>query len=185
MAFGSGILEEALKYLGQLLSDQGHYFEVVAIGAGGLLLLGLINRPTKDLDLVALVNEWEFVSADPLPLPLVQAIHEVEVALNLGKNWLNSGPADLLRLGLPDGFWKRMHTSYYNGLTVHLAAREDQICFKLYAAVEGPRSKHFADLKFLRPSQIELEKGEAWCMTQDVSEGFLNELTAALAALRG
>lgn len=49
-------LEDALDLLGQLLSDRGHRFEVVAIGGGGLQLIGVIDRPTKDLDLVALLE---------------------------------------------------------------------------------------------------------------------------------
>ena len=36
--------------LGELLADRGHAVELVAIGGGSLLLLGLIERPTKDLD---------------------------------------------------------------------------------------------------------------------------------------
>ena len=40
-----GRLEEALKLLGALLSDRGHHFAVVAIGGGGLQLIGVIDRP--------------------------------------------------------------------------------------------------------------------------------------------
>lgn len=54
MEFGYETLEEALGILGQLLLDRGLCYEVVAIGGGGLLLLGHILRTTKDLDLVAL-----------------------------------------------------------------------------------------------------------------------------------
>ena len=185
MGFDSNSLENALRDLGQLLSDQGHYYEIVAIGGGGLLLLGLITRPTKDLDLVALVDKGEFISANPLPPPLAQAAFEIGDARNLGEHWFNSGPADLLRLGLPDGFKNRMETSVYKGLTVHLAGRFDQICFKLYAGVEGPRSKHFADLKILKPNEKELEEATKWCLTQDGSQEFIFELTAALVELRG
>ena len=45
-------LEEALAAVGDLLADRGQRIEVVAIGGGDLLLLGLIERVTKDLDLV-------------------------------------------------------------------------------------------------------------------------------------
>jgi hypothetical protein len=154
------------------------------VGGGSLLLLGQILRTTKDLDLVALIDGGEFISADPLPIPLLQAIHDVGLALNLGKEWVNTGPVDLFKMGLPEGFKTRMHTSHYGGLIVHLAARFDQICFKLYAAVDqGPNSKHFADLKFLSPTQTELEEAKRWCVTHDVSEEFSKDLTAALSAL--
>ncbi len=184
MDIDSVALEQALKTLGALLADRGHYYEVVAIGGGGLLLLGHIERSTKDLDLIALVEKDQFISANPLPLNLLQAAEEVGRALELGQEWLNIGPASLLQTGLPKGFKKRMHTRHYGGLTIHLAGRFDQICFKLYAAVDqGPHSKHFADLKQLKPVRKELETARRWCLTQDVSEAFAEELNTALIAL--
>lgn len=184
MELNFDILEEALGILGKVILDQGLYYEVVAIGGGGLLLLGHILRNTKDLDLVALIDDGEFVSADPLPTPLLQAVHDVGIALSLGKDWVNAGPADLFTMGLPEGFKTRMDTLHFGGLTVHLAGRFDQICFKLYAAVDqSPKSKHFADLKLLKPTITELEEAKCWCITHDVSEGFSQHLTAAITML--
>ena len=77
---------------------------------------------------MALVNEGEFISANPLPIPLFQAIGEVGIALNLGKDLVNTGPSDLFKMGLPEGFKTRMDTSRYGGLTIYLAGRFDQIC---------------------------------------------------------
>lgn len=182
--FNSSSLHQALTVLGDVLSDRRQHFEVVAIGGGGLLLLGMITRPTRDVDLVALVDKGHFVSAKHLPAALLEAIAEVGIALKLGKNWVNTGPSDLLSMGLPEGFANRMSTYRYGGLTLHLAGRFDQICFKLYAAVDqGPHSKHFADLKSLKPTQTELGKAAKWCKTHDVSEEFAANLTEALAAL--
>src|SRR6267154_3047240 len=103
-------LETALAILGKLLQDRGFYYEVVAIGGGALLLIGLMIRTTKDLDLVALIDEGELISAKPLPNPLVQAIEEVAITFNMRKDWVNIGPSDLLTLGLPHGFKSRMST---------------------------------------------------------------------------
>ena len=47
MELNSTTLEDALKILGQLILERGHYYEVVAIGGAGLLLLGQITRTTK------------------------------------------------------------------------------------------------------------------------------------------
>ena len=186
MDINSVKLEQALEVLGDLLADRGHYYEVVAIGGGGLLLLGQIERPTKDLDLIALVKEDQLVSATPLPVGLLQAAEDVGRALDLGEGWLNIGPASLLETGLPDGFQQRMQTRHYGGLTIHLAGRFDQICFKLYAAVDqGPGSKHFADLKHLKPSREELQAARCWCVTQDTSEPFSIELNHALNVVIG
>lgn len=166
-------LEKALKILGQLLEDRGTLYEIVVIGGGGLLLLGLVERTTKDVDLIAIMEEGEMIPAMPLPEPLMRAAHEVGFALNLGKDWFNAGPADLMRSGLPEGFMTRIQTRVYPGLVVHLAHRLDQIAFKLYASVDqGPKSKHFADLIALQPTPQELEWAERWCVTQDVSSNF-------------
>lgn len=184
MEIDSASLEEALMVLGQLLADRDHYYEVVAIGGGSLLLLRQIERTTKDLDLVALVKNGRFVSADPLPKTLLQAAEEVGKTLELGKNWLNIGPASLLDMGLPPGFMSRMHTRHFKGLTIHLADRFDQICFKLYASVDqGPRSKHFADLIALKPSIEELRQAKSWCISHDVSENFASEIDKAMGSL--
>jgi hypothetical protein len=166
-------LGEALSMLGQLLLDRKECYEVVAIGGGGLLLLGLISRPTRDVDLVACVDEGRLVTASPLPKSLASAIGEVGIALGCGKSWMNSEPSQLFEMGLPVGFQTRWRTMQHGGLIIHLAGRFDQICFKLYAAVDqGPESKHFADLKLLKPSKDELEEAEKWCKTHDVSEEF-------------
>lgn len=184
--FDSMALHQALTVLGDVLSDRKHHFEVVAIGGGGLLLLGMITRSTKDVDLIALVDRGNLVSAKYLPTPLLEAIAEVGLALRLGENWINTGPSDLFLMGLPEGFLGRMNTYHYGGLTLHLAGRFDQICFKLYAAVDqGPQSKHFADLKSLEPSQGELEIAANWCKTHDVSEEFASTLSEALVVLGG
>lgn len=184
MEINSMTLDQALDVLGRLLADRGHHYEVVAIGGGSLLLLGQMERTTKDLDLVALVDADRFISANPLPLKLAQAVEEVGRALELGKGWLNAGPTALFEMGLPSGFKKRMHTRCYRGLIIHLAGRFDQICFKLYAAVDqGPHSKHFADLKFLQPTRNELHTAKQWCITHDVSEIFAKELNKTLMAL--
>ncbi len=73
-------------------------------------------------------------------------------------------------MGLPEGFQDRLNPIYFGGLTLYCASRFDQICFKLYASVDqGPYSKHFEDLKLLKPTQQELEKAGIWCKTHDVS----------------
>jgi len=177
-------LEGALTVLGQLLADRGLHFEIVAIGGGGLLLLGLIDRSTKDLDLVALMKNRELISANPLPLLLIKAAEDVGKALDLGKDWLNIGPSSLMEMGLPSGFMQRLHIRKYKGLTLYLADRFDQICFKLYASVDqGPQSKHFADLIAIKPTTDELLQAKDWCLSQDVSPDFLKDLNHAIKSL--
>jgi hypothetical protein len=177
-------LSEALAAVGDLLEDGGHHIEVVAIGGGSLLLLGLIERATKDLDLVGLLAGDRIVKPVPLPLALSEAANDVARVMKLSPGWLNAGPASLLDLGLPKGFLERTIRRDYSGLIVHLASRYDQVCFKLYAAADdSPRGKHFADLKELAPSVDELRSAATWTRTHDPSDGFHQILNQVLAAL--
>lgn len=180
--FISASLEDALRLLGQLLADRGQSFEVVAIGGGGLLLLGVIDRPTKDLDLLALREGDILTTIDPsLPPELAEAVVDVARVLNLPLKWMNGEPSSLLRFGLPDGFLGRLERRTYGGLGVSLASRTDQIHFKLYAAADGaPAGKHHVDLQKLAPTRDELLAAARWAKTHDPSEGFALMLEGVL-----
>ena len=184
MDLDGSLLDRALETLGATLEARGHDFELVAIGGSALMLVGWITRPTKDLDIVAVVKDGDLVSGDPLPSDLVKASQDVGRALGLAHNWLNAGPTELLRFGLPQGFRDRVETRRFRALTLHLAGRFDQICFKVYAAADqGPRSKHVADLRALQPTREELFAGGRWSTTHDPSEGYRQELVGLLTFL--
>ncbi|MBC7880297.1 MAG: hypothetical protein H7Y37_03110 [Anaerolineae bacterium] len=173
------ILEQALELLGELLEEYKAGHEIVVIGGGGLVLLHLIDRATRDIDVVALFERGTYQTSEPLPPVLKQAIKEVALVLNLDEDWLNAAPTDLLRRGLPEGFQVRAIVRQYKALTVQLASRYDQIHFKLYAAVDqGPKSKHFADLKRLLPNTEELIAAARWCLTQ--ADGIEEDLRGAM-----
>ena len=55
----------------------------VVIGGGGLMLLDLLQRPTKDLDIVARVQGELWIASEPLPASLVAAVQDVAGALEL------------------------------------------------------------------------------------------------------
>lgn len=176
-------LEEALEMLGQLLHDRGHHYEVVAIGGGGLLLIGLIDRPTKDLDLVAMRAGDALAPVGVLPAPLREAVEDVARVLELAPNWLNGGPDSLLRFGLPDGFLGRLEQRVFGALVISLASRFDQIHFKLYAAADDrPGGKHHVDLQRLQPTHAELRAAARWAQTHDPSDGFTVMLGGVLRA---
>jgi hypothetical protein len=148
------------------------------------LLLGLIERPTADLDVIGLANGDRYVKAESIPPSLADAVRDVGAALGLSETWLNNGPASPFDFGLPDGFERRVSIHRYGSLEVHVAGRFDLICFKLYAAVDhsGERvSKHLTDLRALDPSAEELLTAAVWTRTHDPSEGFKGELVKVLA----
>ncbi len=177
-------LEGALDALGRVLAARGLRYELVAAGGSGLMLIGLLVRPTRDIDIVALVDAEGYHRADPLPEPLVEAVRDVGETLGLGPDWLNAGPAGLLDLGLPEGFAQRLEMRTFGALILHLASRYDQICFKLYAAADnGTTSKHFQDLVGLSPQRGELLAAARWSCTHDPSSGYRTLLLTVLAAL--
>ena len=139
--------EEALATLCEVLEGRGPAFEIVAIGGSGLMLLGLVSRPTRDLDALAFVKDGACISADPFRPALTDAVASTGWALGLSEDRFNPGPTELLRFGLPAGFESRVSRRRYRTLTLQVAGRFDQICFKLYAAVglsEAWRSGSFA-----------------------------------------
>lgn len=177
--------EAALSALGEQLQLVGERFELVVIGGSGLLALGLIDRTTRDVDLVALREDGNLIDPRPLPQNLLDARDLVAADFGLAENWLNAAPASLLDFGLPTGFDDRLERRDYGlSLTVWLASRFDQIHFKLYALADhAPGSKHDLDLRQLEPSREELLSAARWAITHDPSEGFRLELTAALTYL--
>jgi hypothetical protein len=180
----AGRLEELLEALGQLLEARGHSYTLITVGGGSLLLQRLSVRPTRDLDVIAVGSGEALRTAEVLPTPLLAAARDVGVAAGVGENWLNAGPAGLMDLGLPAGFDERAEVRRFGSLTLHIASRFDQICFKLYAAVDqAPASKHLDDLRLLEPTGEELVAAARWSMTHDASEGYRGQLLALLRML--
>lgn len=158
--------------------------ELVVIGGAGLTILGLVERPTRDVDVVALLEGGELRSATPLPEALVVARDAVAADFGVSDGWLNAGPGDLLRWGLPEGFVARLtRRDIGSALVLHLASRLDQVHFKLYAFVDQGLGRHEEDLRALKPTAAELEAAARWTITQDPSEGYRQELLGALRYL--
>lgn len=181
---------QALGLLGAYLEDEESPIHLVAIGGSGLLLLNVIHRATQDLDVIALETEQGYVRADKLPPKLLEARQVVADQLGLDPGWLNAAPRSLLNpslpnQGLPEGFRSRVVVHPFGALTLSLASRFDQICFKLHAAVDrgDPEGKHAQDLHSLRPTPAEWIQAARWTVIQDPSEGFRSLLLQALRAL--
>lgn len=185
MAIDKNRVEVALAALGEQLQLAGEQLELVVIGGSGLLALGLIDRTTRDVDVVALRRGDQLVDPRPLPQALLDARDRVAGDFGLAEDWLNAAPASLLDFGLPAGFVERLERRDYGpALTVWLASRVDQIHLKLFALADyAPGSKHDLDLRRLDPTREELVDAARWAITQDPSEAFRLELQAALAYL--
>ncbi len=171
--------DPALRLLdGRLALAGSNRFNFVVCGGTALVAMGLVERATRDVDIVALADD-DGGLVDPAPLPdlLVRAAVEVAEDLSLPRDWLNNGPSSgdggLFRLGLPSGFASRLTWRRYGDrVTVGFVGRVDQIHFKLYAAVDQSGGYHAADLLALAPSEEELLAAAAWTRSHDPSEGF-------------
>lgn len=177
-------LDVLLGALGEQLSALGSHVEIVVIGGSALTALGLIRRSTRDVDLLAIAVKGELRLAEPLPAALLSARAAVARDFGLDENWLNAGPTDLIKWGLPRGFMTRVVTRQCGpGLVVHFAGRVDQIHFKLFAMVDQGGGRHETDLRALDPTTAELIEAARWSMTQDPSPGYREVLVEALRYL--
>lgn len=175
-------LTDALTLLGEVLGARGLAFDLLVVGGGALLLHDLIRRATLDLDAVARKEGRAWVSAKPLPAPLVDAVRDVADTLGLpreprdGKDWLNGGPTFLRKLGLPEGFVERATVRRFGALTVRVVARSDLVVLKLWAATDPSRGVRRAvdvrDLREVSPTLEELRRAAAWCAQRDGRSGF-------------
>ncbi|MEO7501508.1 MAG: hypothetical protein ABIW94_02605 [Gemmatimonadaceae bacterium] len=162
-----GDIEEALNRVGELLAATGHEYAIVVLGGAALDLLGIVNRETRDVDILTFAEprpgrEPSPDTVDevprPMPEPLQRAARIVARDLGLDLDWLNTEPSLQLRGGLPPGLAARVRWQLYGALWVGLVHRNDLVFFKLFASVDsgGPKSVHYQDLIALRPSPGEL-----------------------------
>jgi hypothetical protein len=182
------ITDKTIDLLLAALADQlrvlGSQAEIVVIGGSALTALGLVRRATRDVDLLAIAENGELRLAEPLPQDLLAARAAVAADFGLAEDWLNAGPTDLLKWGLPGEFMSRVVTrSYGTALIVHFANRFDQIHFKLFAMVDQGGGRHETDLRALSPTRGELIAAARWSVTQDPSDGYRTVLADALRIL--
>ncbi|MCF6192217.1 MAG: hypothetical protein L3J76_03645 [Candidatus Hydrothermae bacterium] len=170
-------VDRVLRALDRELALQGSPpVSLVVIGGAALNVLGLVERTTRDVDVLCGIessgDNIRLVRLREFPPTLQTAAQRVQEAFQLSANWLNLGPASQFDLGLPEGFEHRLiRKTYGNHLTVYLASRLDQIHFKLFASVDRG-GYHVADLQALHPSPDELEQAARWVLQLDVSEVF-------------
>lgn len=153
-----------LEHLSKVYSAlKGSPLEISICGGAALNLLGYIKRVTKDIDIV---------SPEVLPDKFKEAVKITADYFGLKSDWINQGPIDLLRMGLPAGFHERCRNlEFHSNLTFCVADRLDQIHFKLYASIDRG-DYHLQDLIALKPTDDELVMAVKWCLTHDVSETF-------------
>ena len=174
-------LEQALQAVGDLLEAEHLHEAIIVVGGVALNMLGLLQRTTQDVDIIArgiaptseLETALQLLNPDPLPDGLVRAIATVARDFGLPPDWMNTEVAMQWRFGLPPSIKEDLTWRRFGGLSIGLAGRRTIIALKLFAAVDqGPNSVHFQDLIALSPSSDELADAARWVYTQDASEDF-------------
>ena len=186
MDLGIKEIEKALEMLGnELQVKEDEKYSIVICGGAALIITKMRERFTKDIDVLGIIeinNEKLTIKyLNEFPIEFQEAKEKIEKFLNLPTNWINTGPKDLVKFGLPIGFTKRLiKKSYGKNLDVYFSSRKDQICFKLYASVDSGPGRHTKDLLGLKPTLNEIKKAAKWAITQDPSISFKMELKSML-----
>jgi hypothetical protein len=66
-------VDRLLSALAEQLQAAGTSYDVLVVGGSALLALGLVARPTQDVDIVALKSAEGLAPAEPLPAALAHA----------------------------------------------------------------------------------------------------------------
>lgn len=184
-------IADLLARLGELLEAHGPPVAIVVVGGAALNLLGVIQRSTVDIDVIAIgrdvtsTSPGRIVEPQGLPPELAADVARLTRDFDLPPAWINTTVAMQWRTGLPPGFEGRIGWRHLGGLWLGLADRQDLVALKLHAAADNDRrSRHLADLIALRPTAEELKAAVEWVEGQDAGpafRGILQEVVAHVA----
>lgn len=169
-------IQEALTRTGRhlALADADAY-SLLVCGGSALSLAGLLDRPTRDVDVLGLVKGTEVTGVEELlPKEIMRAAEKVAADLNLPHGWLNDAALEVQRMGLPRGILKRAKPHHFGPcLTIYLIGRQDQVALKLYAALDSVKGqRHFGDLVAIEPTQREMDSAVRWLLDRRTSREF-------------
>lgn len=157
----------ALRALADALADRGVSAQIVIVGGSALLLHEGLQRPTQDVDIVAVALGHEPLRPHhQLPPVLRDAALDVARVRGLDEDWLNTGALGVIAHLLPHGYEQRLRTeSFGSGLLVSVLSRQDLLRLKLFAAHdEGPHGVHADDVRAMGPTHLELEDAATWVL---------------------
>ncbi len=153
-------MRDVLAAFGAYLEERGRHFEATIIGGAALLVMGVIDRATQDVDCL-----------DP---EIPEAIRDAAVQFAkdyvgggapLKQDWLNNGPRSLVA-DLPEGWQDRtVILQQVGGLCIRTLGRSDLLKSKLFAYCD--RQQDEGDCVALAPSADELRECLPWLVERD------------------
>ncbi|WP_257313875.1 DUF6036 family nucleotidyltransferase [Geothrix fuzhouensis] len=169
---------ETIPLFDAFLANRGLKLEAIATGGAALALLRIINRETRDCDLIEPELSAEVLAA---AAAFAEALRESGEILR--DDWLNNGPASLGEL-LPEG-WRGRLQPIYQGRALRLwtLGRPELLLSKLFALCD--RGLDLGDCLALCPSPEELVQAETWIADQDLHPDWPAHVRATLQDLAG
>lgn len=139
------------------LKERKLKFSGVVIGGSALFLLEIINRSTRDFDLL----ERE------IPKEISAAAKSFALENGLSEHWLNSDPVEFIKY-LPSN-WRSEIELIFEGEALQLwtIARIELLKAKVWAYCD--RSKDYDDILAMRPNAIDLENVKDWLYPLDTN----------------
>ncbi len=175
--------EEMLSALNTVLEEQGtEPVDIVICGALVLLMRGVIERPTRDIDGLGVVEEkgGSLVLGKPLmSKEFNQAVERVGNLYGEGKHWFSTA-ATILHDDTelpPDIIDEAEVRRFGDRLTIRLCSRQHMVCLKMWAAIDRGQPD-IGDLVRMQVSETEARAAVDWCLRQDREK--LAEIVAVL-----
>lgn len=146
----------------EFLAQRGVRFEGIVIGGAALNLQGIVQRPTKDCDVLE-----PSVPADVAAAARAFAELQRKQGNARDDHWFNDGPGSLAEV-LPVG-WRSKVASIFEGRSLRLftLGREDMLRSKLFALCD--RGIDLPDCLALAPTHAELDAVRPWLELQDAN----------------
>jgi len=157
------IVKDTLRRFDKFLEQRGLKLSAVLVGGAALGLLGVIDRQTRDCDVLC---------PDLTTAVLDSAIEFAKAQRQLGTplddEWLNNGPSSLVKQ-LPLG-WDTRLRQVFSGSSISLSTlgHTDLLLSKLFALCD--RGTDLPDCLALKPTLDDLKESLPWLVEQDANE---------------
>ncbi len=159
------------------LQDAGLRLEATVIGGAALVLLGLTDRQTRDVDILQ-----PELSTEVSETARVFAGRLRGRGIDLADDWLNNGPLQLAEV-LPAGWRIRLQSAFVGeALILTTLGRADLLKSKLFALCD--RGTDLGDCLALTPSTHELDSALPWLVEQDGNPLWPDHVRETLDELR-
>jgi hypothetical protein len=172
-----GVNLRLIEEFDKFLKERGLSFQCIVAGAASLILLDIIDRGTKDCDVLdpKIPEDIKRASVDFASMKNNQGY-------DLPEDWLNNGPESLMEV-LPAS-WRKHTRLIYDGEVIQLytLSRLDLLRSKLFGLCD--RGTDLEDCISLSPSDEELNAVIDWVKKQDANPMWPDHVDEQFGVLR-